>query len=514
MAATPIERRILIAETPLEEREFMLVAVREEYGTPHAIYRDDPVGFFEDVLHEFMWSRQQLIARSVMKHTRTAVPSCFGSGKTHLSGRIVLWFCSVYRPGEALAVSTAKRWRQVRSQLWPHIRRAAKKANLPGRRNQTDWWIGDEQVAYGFAPDEHDEASSAGVHAPHLLILVDEAGGILPVLGNALNGLLVGDARILCIGNPSTDDAGTWFEGVCGSDLWNTIPIPAHATPNFTHEDCPPWVADQLIDDRWVKDTVYEYGDDSAYYISKVLAQFPKVFARKVIPVGWCEDAMDNDHPAVSGWQRLGVDVAAGGGDEMVVAYADGWTLSIVDVWSNADSADQVINANRVLDWIHKAEGRQKQLGFTDRRVRVKMDGIGVGSGTADILINMGRDGKHNADVVKVIVSESATENEMFARRRDECWWALREVIRDGTAKLKISEKEKAQLTGPTWKSNATGKTEVEQKAKMKARGVPSPDRADALCLAIYEPEQIADAESYAEQLAEAKLSTLARRYE
>jgi hypothetical protein len=33
-------------------------------------------------------------------------------------------------------------------------------------------------VAYGFRPADNNEAAVQGIHAPHLLIVVDEAGGI------------------------------------------------------------------------------------------------------------------------------------------------------------------------------------------------------------------------------------------------------------------------------------------------------------------------------------------------
>lgn len=420
---------------------------------------------------------------------------------TWTAGRVVAWWCCIWPPGEGLAVTTAKRWRQVRSQLWPHVRRVGRQHDLPGRRLQTEWWIGDEQVAYGFAPNEYDEAAGQGIHAPHLLVVVDEAGGIPPLLGNNLDGLMTGDARILAIGNPPTDEEGAWFEKICASPLWNTIPISAFDSPNFTGEFCPPEIAAQLVDRAWVDDVRVQYGEDSAYYIARVLAQFPKVFAQKVIPVQWCEDAVANTNPSKSDWQRLGVDVASGGGDAMVVALADGWDLSVIDSWAGPDSADQVVNAERVLPWILRAQGKQKQLGYTERRVRVKLDGIGVGSGTADILERMGKDGLHDADIVKVIVSESPSDSGKFLRRRDECWWTMREVIRDGTIRLSVGAKTQAELCGPTWETNSSGKIVVESKQHMKHRGLSSPDEADACCLAVYEPVSVARTEVY-DQLA------------
>lgn len=80
-------------------------------------------------------------------------------------------------------VTTATLFRQVRNQLWPHIRKTQARAVLPGNCLQTEWWMPDQygvdtQVAYGFTVPEHDEAAMQGINAAKLLLIVDEAGGI------------------------------------------------------------------------------------------------------------------------------------------------------------------------------------------------------------------------------------------------------------------------------------------------------------------------------------------------
>jgi hypothetical protein len=138
-------------------------------------YAEDPHGWVTDVLGEHMWSKQVQIAEAVRDHRRVAVPSCHEAGKSWLAARIVSWWLSVWPPGEAFAVTTAPSAPQVRAILWREINRAHKKGNLPGRTNQTEWWIGDELVGFGRKPADYSPTAFQGIHARRVLVVIDEA---------------------------------------------------------------------------------------------------------------------------------------------------------------------------------------------------------------------------------------------------------------------------------------------------------------------------------------------------
>jgi hypothetical protein len=44
------------------------------------------------------------------------------------------------------------------------------------------------------------------------------------------------------------------------------------------------------------------------------------------------------------------------------------------------------------------------------------------------------------------------------------------------------------QLAAPSYRSNSSGKLLIESKADMSKRGIGSPDRAEAVLLALFEP--------------------------
>jgi hypothetical protein len=114
------------------------------------------------------------------------------------------------RTRTAFAATSAPTQPQVRGVLWREINDAHRKGNLIGRVNQTEWLVGNELI--GFArkladPAEGgtDETSPAfhGQHAPFMLVVLDEAGGIPGPLWAAAKSLITGpNNRILAMGIP------------------------------------------------------------------------------------------------------------------------------------------------------------------------------------------------------------------------------------------------------------------------------------------------------------------------
>ncbi|MER8103234.1 hypothetical protein [Kitasatospora sp. NPDC094016] len=541
-------RRTTVKTLTARELGYVVREVRREQGTLYGLWHDSPSAFVEDVLGETIWSKQRAVLDAVARHKRTAVPAGFGVGKTWLAGRLVAWMGCVNPPGSAVIVTTATRFRQVRNQLWPHIRKVVARGALPGWCDTTQWKIPDSWgnavvVAYGFTAPENDEAAMQGIHGtPKLLIVVDEAGGIARTIGNGTNNLLTGDARMLAIGNPPADDPRSWFELLCeeGDDpeepTTTTIPIRVLDSPAITLErvpycqDCPPGgarhsLAEHLPNNDWVDRTVREYGEDHPYVQAKVYARFPRGGANKAIPLSWIEAAQDTDDPEgpdwvrpvdlglvgetathtvrYGSWVRLGVDVAADGGDECTIYRAVGDTLEHRHASSGQINTNQVDVAERVLEEILRAQRLAAAL-RSRAPVRVKVDRNGLGHGVTSMLQRWGEEGRHEAEIVGVMVSESIDPDREDPaqlmrphRKRDEMWIAGRSLLQPdpatGNAKLRLRVDHACavQLSSPNMTTNSNGAVVIESKKSMKARGVSSPDRADGALMTVYEPEDL-----------------------
>jgi len=251
----------------------------------YAKWQRDAAGFIVDALKGVIWSKQREICESVQVHRRTAVRSCHDVGKTALAARVAAWWISVWPPGEAFVVTLAPTGHQVKALLWRELARVQRAAGLPGRMNQTEWYLGDELVAFGRSPKDTDPTAIQGIHARYVLVIFDEACGIAHALWDAADSLIANeDSRMLCIGNP--DDPNTQFANVCkpGSG-WNVIGISAFESPNFTGEAIPDWLRPLLVSRTWVDEKLRSWGETSPLYQSKVLGVFPEQSSDSLIPL-------------------------------------------------------------------------------------------------------------------------------------------------------------------------------------------------------------------------------------
>lgn len=501
--SNPAERRRFFAELSPEDRVVVANLLDLMGDNPWSRFRNDPVGFIQEGMGETLWSKQREILESVRDNKRTAVPACHGLGKSHLAARIVCWWVACHPPQTTMVVTTATTFRQVRNILWREIRRVASRHDFGGEVFTVEWKFQGTVTAFGFAPQAHDETAVQGIHAPNLLVVVDEAGGISETIGNALEGLMTGDhTRLLLLGNPPTDNEDSWFERACNSPNYNTMPVPVWVTPNFTKEEvgmckaCPPHItphplSDHLVDQQWVDDVVAELGADSPFVEARVHARFPRVTGNRVIPITWLEEAVNNETPLDGDAIRLGVDVASDGGDEFVIARADGFTARVVHHASGAANQNAVDVAQRILQEIHQAEADCTDMRRTPPRVKV--DTIGVGWGVVSLLQRWFDEGVHHSVIVPVNVAERAGEPEKFKNQRAEMWWNGRMTVspdKDGRIPMRLEGDRRilVQLSTPSYHSDASGRIIIESKQAMKKRGMSSPDRAEAILLALYEP--------------------------
>lgn len=248
---------------------------RRERG--HGRYVDDPLGFICGPLGEELWSKQREIAEAVRDHRHVAVRSAHDTGKSFIAARVAAWWLSVHEPGEAFVVTTAPTFAQVRAILWREIRRAHQRGDLPGRVNQTEWWIDGEIVAYGRKPADYDEHAFQGIHARYVLVILDEACGIPRSLWTAVETLATNEhSRVLAIGNP--DSPLSQFKRICedGSG-WHVIHVDGLASPNFTDEPISDSLGELLLSRTWVEERRHDWGEDSALWSSKVRGRFPAV---------------------------------------------------------------------------------------------------------------------------------------------------------------------------------------------------------------------------------------------
>jgi hypothetical protein len=444
----------------------------EKAFPPPDPFVDDPHGWVKKKLNGFLWSKQIEIAESVRDNRYTACKACHGPGKSYDASAIAAWWIDVHPPGDAMVVTTAPTDHQVKAILWREISRRHREGDLRGRITlEARWYQGERLVdeelcGFGRKPQDYDADAFQGIHERYVLVIVDEAGGVPKNLFDALETLMTNEyARMLAIGNP--DDPTSYFATICqpGSG-YNTITIPAWSTPNFTGEYVPQNIAEKLVSPLWVKEREKKWGRGSPLWVSKVEAEFPEITEDTLIIPRWIREAMERELPAVE-LGNYAFDVARYGSDETVGYRNRGGHVRRVYSRHKQDTRKTAEDISAFL------------MQEAPQYIPAVVDVVGVGGGVVDNLRAW------DLNVIPFDSSESPNDPQRFRNRRAECYWNLRTQFEEGKIDIDPHDEElHAQLGSIKWYVDRWGKINIESKQDMKRRGLPSPDRADALVMA------------------------------
>jgi hypothetical protein len=464
----------------------------------------DPVKFANKILGLTLWEGEVEILRSIQTQRRTAVKSCHGIGKTFDLAIATLWWLARYPDGIVLTTSPTER--QVRTQLWAEIRRMVERAKFPFPKvNMTDLKLrGDNNFAIGFSTNQAENFQ--GYHGRNILIIADEAPGIDSGVWDAVGGTMAGgNVHIVMAGNP-TKPSGAFFDAFTNErSLWNCITVTAFDSPNLMRlsleqllllDPAEGGPLDQnpypyLVTRRWVYEQYHAWwhGSESSSpnWLSRVMAQFPDQSEFALIKLSWLERAKQRTllHPiGDDGTSPLvaGVDVGGGGDGETVVYVCDRdherSTIIAIAAWRGEDTRGQAVS------FLNK---------FRSRLSMVYVDGIGVGHNFGLHL----RDFRFPVDLVNVGRSCDSKPNwkendpaRRFVNQRASFYQGLADAFERDQIDGLMDEATIGQLAGILYEMDAQGRTKIESKENARQRGVRSPDRADALMLALSKPPQ------------------------
>jgi hypothetical protein len=458
----------------------------------------DPVLFASHVLGVDLWAREVESAQTIKSHRRTAIKACHAVGKTFTLAVSALWWLARYPEG--IVLTTSSTLRQVRTQLWFEIHRLVERAKVPFPKLKTTElkFRDDNNFALGFSTDQAENFQ--GFHGKQVLIIADEAPGIEPGIFDAIAGTMAGGrVHTVMAGNP-TIPSGPFFDAFtkdCG--LWKCLSIDAFDSPNLKGLNLEQLLAmdpaeggpldhnplPQLVTRRWVYEQyrAWWHGNESSSpnWLSRVLARFPDQAQNALFRMRWLERARQHalQNPitgAGPGALVAGVDV--GGGEAETVAYVgesngDCWKIIRMGAWRGEDTRGQVVG------FLNE---------FRTRLSLVRVDSIGIGHNFGLHL----RDCGFRVELVKVgMPCESMPhlgENDPARRfvNLKACFYqALADALERDQVDGLTDEETIGQLAGIRRELDSRGRMKIESKEQARARGVPSPDRADALMLAL-----------------------------
>ena len=463
----------------------------EEILADLARFSKDPLGF---VMWAFPWGEPGTSLENetgpeawqvqILKDVRDGLPidkpileavaSGHGVGKSALVSWLILWAISTFE--DTRGVVTANTETQLRTKTWAELGKwyhqfiakdlfklTATAIYSADPEHERTWRI--DMVPWS----ERNTEAFAGLHnkGKRIFLAFDEASAIPDVIFETAEGALT-DAQTQILwflfGNP-TRNTGRFraaFPGGQFAHRWNHYRVDSRTVRFSNKTKIAEWIAD--------------YGLESDFVKVRILGEFPSQGLLQFISIAHIEEAILRDarfiifDPLI-----LGVDVARFGENESVIFPRKGM-----------DARTIPFKAFMGLDTVQLASAVAEM--YTALRAdAVFVDEGGVGGGVVDILRRINK-----VSVIGIQFGAKADRQfdelgERFAQKRSEMWGLMRWHIKNGLA-LPDDKGLKEQLAGPQYSINLRDAIQLEKKEDMADRGVPSPDRADALALTFAYP--------------------------
>lgn len=441
-----------------------------------------------------LWSVQRRIAKAVSQpRSKTVVPSCNASGKTHLAGRLALAFYDSFKPGTpcvickgpcggAKVITTSSKFDHLSDNLWGEIRMAypaiVDRWGFDGRLMPGDLRLDGGPNWFIIGQSAERAEGFQGYHAAHKLIIGDEATAIGDDVALGITRLLSsGDSRLCLILNPTT--AETYAAHMSKTPGVETIRITAWDTPNFSEgaEEAPE--GSNLITPRYLLEMKQQgLGPGTYEWETSIAAKFWESADDSLISPAWVDASYTVQ--AFEGVKTLGIDMATYGTNENVITHRDGNEI----VWQ------KVFPAQR-MDTFWQGPILSAVMDVEPNYVIYDADGVGAGvSGEAELIQRrMLRWGGQVLPFRGALGVEGRYRN-----NRSMWWWALRRKLEAGVLKIRFRDpKLYAQLTALHYSVTDTGDIRIETKQEMTKRGMASPDRGDSLMYACAFSDDLPD---------------------
>lgn len=446
------------------------------------LYWDDPVAFVEDMLgvEPDDWQREVMHA---LAHNRlVSVRSGQGVGKTALESWVIIWFLCC-RPFPKV-ICTAPTRQQLYDVLWAEVDKwltSSKVSRLLEWTKTKVYMKGYSGRWFATAKTATRPENMQGFHEDYMLFIADEASGIADNIMEAILGTLSGpENKLLMCGNP-TRTSGVFYD-----------------SHNKDRADYSTHKVSSLNSKRTSKENISmlerKYKRDSDVWRVRVEGEFPKKEADTFIALEVVELAKETIVEPSGEVLHLGVDVARFGDDETVIAPRIGNKAFPLRTYTKQDT---MVTAGWVLNIGKTMIKDREQI----TKVIVKIDDDGVGGGVTDRLNEVVKAEGLPFEIIPVRNGSKAVDSEHYENWGTELWATLRDRLEENfsehmqgeESKIDLPDDEKlvSQLTTRKYKMTSRGRLALERKEDMKKRGLPSPDRADAVVLAFAEIRKV-----------------------
>ena len=431
-----------------------------------ARWQDEPAAFVREMFGVVPDKWQDEVLAAFPKAPRLAMKACKGPGKTAVLAWLA-WNFLVTRIDPKIATTSItadnlfdnlcaemSKWQQRSPYLREHFK-WTKDRIVCKARPETCWM---SARTWNRTTDRTQQGNTlAGLHADHILFLLDESGGIpdavMATAEAALSSCIEG--HIVQAGNPTHLEGPLYRACTSERRLWHVTEITADpADPRRSTR----------VKAEWASEQIEKYGRDNPWVLVNVFGKFPPGSLNTLIGPDECREATTRSYPPADyehAARVLGVDVARFGDDASVIFPRQGLVAFPPLKLRNVDGTQGAgAVARKAADW--KADAI-----FVD-------DTGGWGASWIDMLRTLGH-------TPTGIGFASRPDNGRYDNKRTEMYFEAVQWIKSGGAIPQIPELI-AALSQTTY-SFRGDRLLLEPKEQVKQRLGYSPDDADALAL-------------------------------
>jgi len=316
------------------------------------------------------------------------------------------------------------------------------------------------------------------------MIVVDEASGVADPIMEAILGTLTGvDNKLLLMGNPNRIE-GVFFDAFNKDrDKFKTHTVSSRDSKRTSKDNI------AMLESK--------YGKDSDVVRVRIDGNFPKGALDSFISLETVELACSKsccikpEEISPAHTLHVGVDVARFGDDKTVITPRIGAKVFEFRKFIKKSTMETAGNVLRCCaDYMNLFQNLQFCM--------IKVDDSGVGGGVTDRLKEVIKEKKLPYTVVPVNNGEKADDAYYF-NLGCQLWGHIKELLELNFSNnmqgnpvyeldLPYDEELIKQLSVRKYRMTSKGRIQLESKKEMKDRGIGSPDMADSLSLALYEP--------------------------
>ena len=448
---------------PVEFAEQQIYGVKRPGGVYKTLSPEEVAA--DRLNYRLEWQTKDIL-NAVAKHDYVSVYSGRGISKTFSLALLAIWF--IYTREYARVIVTGPKFDQLKITIWAEIQKWLLRSNLSDELKWTSerlYHISSPGTWFGRIITAAEKENISGIHAEHVLWLIDEASNVEDeMIENILGGMTDLECKIVLAGNP-TKVTGVFYKSFTkvsddkeAEDNWHVL--------QFNSEES---VRKNKI---WYR-RMLKYPRESDMFRVNVLGLPPQGNPRAIITLTDVYAARDRYIRKPEPYLEMGVDPAAEGNDLFTIALRHG--LKLIEVRSFAKTKSPTEGEFLVLKMLREYRAKTK----LKCKCRVKIDNGGYGAAIRQLLALNEKD---NIEVVPI--NFGPIKHEEYADHITKMWFELDQMIHE--ISLPNDEELIDELCSREW-GTAGHKVKVELKDKFKERLGHSPDRSDAVVMCFTE---------------------------